>query len=112
MWRGGMAHLLRPLLRGRLPLGSRLAYLGVAVLANSVNAVLTYPLYRMGVFRTGGSWLAFFARFYVVCFCSLVFNLVGLPLPVGVGRAPVLLAQALLVLTAPLIKYQLTNFWA
>jgi putative flippase GtrA len=97
---------------GWLLWGGRVPYLALVVLANLVTAATTYPLYRRGVFRAGGPWLAGFLRFYLTCFGSLVFNLVGLPLLVELGRLPVLLAQAVLVVASPLINYQVNRRWA
>lgn len=90
----------------------RVTYLAVVLLANLVTAVTTYPIYRRVVFRTGGSWPAGFLRFYVTCFWSLVFTLVGMSLLVEVGRLPVLAAQAVLVVVAPVINYQVNRRWA
>jgi putative flippase GtrA len=96
---------------GWLLSGGRIPYLLMAVVANGVTAIVTYPLYRTVVFRAGGPWLAGFARFYVICFGSLVFNLVGLPALVEIGHLPVLLAQAILVVLVPLVNYQLNRYW-
>lgn len=96
---------------GWLLSGGRVPYLLMAVIANVVTAIVTYPLYRTVVFRAGGPWLAGFARFYVICFGSLVFTLVGLPALVEVGHLPVLLAQALLVVVVPLVNYQVNRYW-
>jgi putative flippase GtrA len=90
----------------------QLHYLAVPVLANLGCAIVTYPLQRRWVFNAKGPVLAGFAKFYVVCLWALVFTYAGLPLLVEVGRVPVLLAQALLIVTAPLINYQLSKFWA
>jgi putative flippase GtrA len=89
-----------------------LHYLVVPVLANLGCALVTYPLQRRWVFRAEGPALAGFLKFYVICLWALVFTYAGLPLLVEVARLPVLLAQALLIVTAPLINYQLSRFWA
>jgi putative flippase GtrA len=89
----------------------RVPYLALVLLANLVTAVTTYPLYRRGVFRSAGPWLPGFLRFYAVCFWSLVFNLVSLPLLVEVAHVPVLPAQAIVIVAAPLLNYQVNRFW-
>lgn len=96
---------------GWLLSGGRVPYVLMAVIANVVTAVVTYPLYRTVVFRAGGPWLVGFARFYVICFGSLVFTLVGLPALVEIGHLPVLLAQAILVIVVPLVNYQVNRYW-
>ena len=96
---------------GWLLLSDRLSYLSVAAAANLGNAVLTYPLYRAVVFRWTGSWFAGLLRFYVICLWSLLLSVVGLSLLVEIGRVPVLLAQAFVIVLTPLINYQLHRFW-
>ena len=96
---------------GWLLSGGQVPYLLMAVVANVVTAIVTYPLYRTVVFRTGGPWLAGFARFYIICFGSLAFTLVGLPTLVEVGHLPVLLAQAILIVVVPLVNYQVNRYW-
>lgn len=96
---------------GWLLSGEWVPYLLMAIVANVVTAVVTYPLYRIVVFRAGGPWLTGFARFYVICFGSLVVNLVGLPMLVEVGGVPVLLAQAVLIVVVPLVNFQLNKYW-
>lgn len=97
---------------GWLLLGPRVPYLLIAVVANAVNAVLTYPLYRRLVFRRSGPWLAGLVRFYVICLWSLFVTLAGLPLLVEFAGLHVLVAQALIIIGTPLINYQLHRFWA
>ncbi|HYN94417.1 MAG TPA: GtrA family protein [Pilimelia sp.] len=94
-----------------LPAG-RVPYLLVALAANVVTAVLTYPLYRRAVFRRTGPALAGFWRFYATCLWALAFTLAGLPLLVEVAGLPVLPAQALVIVAAPLLNYQIHRFWA
>ncbi|MEU7868203.1 hypothetical protein [Dactylosporangium sp. NPDC049140] len=53
-----------------------------------------------------------FARFYVICLWALVFMYVGLPLLVELAHVAVLPAQALLIVTAPLINYRPSKLWA
>ncbi|MGI5245974.1 GtrA family protein [Dactylosporangium sp. CA-139066] len=89
-----------------------LHYLAVPVLANLGCAIVTYPLQRRWVFQAKGPVLAGFLKFYVICLWALLFTYAGLPLLVELARVPVLVAQALLIVTAPLINYQLSRFWA
>lgn len=96
---------------GWLLLHGRVPYLAMVLVANVVTAVSTYPLYRRHVFASTGPWLRGFLRFYVVCFGSLVFNLVSLPLLVEVAHLPVLLAQAIVIVVTPLVNYQVNRCW-
>jgi len=89
-----------------------LHYLAIPVLANFGCALATYPLQRRWVFRSKGPVVAGFLRFYVICLWALVFTYAGLPLLVELAHVPVLLSQALLIVTAPLINYQLSKLWA
>jgi putative flippase GtrA len=86
-------------------------YLLMAVVANLVTAVVTFPLYRRGVFRYSGPRLPSFLRFYAVCLWSLGFNLVGLPLLIEVAGLPVLLAQLVVIVVVPLVNYQVNKHW-
>jgi putative flippase GtrA len=97
---------------GWLLLHGRIPYLAMAVIANLLTAVLTYPIYRVAVFRATGPWLAGFARFYAVFVWGLVFSLGGLPLLVEVVHMNVLIAQAIILVASPLINYQLHKLWA
>lgn len=87
-------------------------YLVMAVIANFLNGMLTYPLYRRVVFRTTGPWVPGFLRFYVVCLWALGFSFVGLPLLIELGHVPVLLAQAIIIVVSPIINYQMSKYWA
>jgi putative flippase GtrA len=89
----------------------RVPYLGMVLIANIATALSTYPLYRRGVFRATGPWWPGFLRFYAVCFWSLVFNLVSLPLLVEVVHLPVLVAQAIVIVVTPLVNYQVNRCW-
>jgi putative flippase GtrA len=89
-----------------------LHYLVVPVLANLGCALVTYPLQRRWVFQSKGPVLRGFLKFYVICLWALVFTYAGLPLLVELAGVPVLAAQAVLIVTAPLINYQLSKFWA
>jgi putative flippase GtrA len=106
----------------------RIPYLALATVANLVTAVVTYRLYREGVFRMGrsgedsnsrpddgprsGSGLGGFLRFYAICLWSLLVTLVGLPILVEVWKVPVLLAQALILVGSPALNYQVHRLWA
>ena len=96
---------------GWLLLAGRVPYLAMVLLANIATAVSTYPLYRRHVFGSTGPWLRGFLRFYAVCFGSLVFNLVSLPLLVEVAHLPVLPAQAIVIVVTPLVNYQVNRCW-
>jgi putative flippase GtrA len=96
---------------GWLLLHRHAPYLAMVLAANLVTAVSTYPLYRRHVFASTEPWLRGFLRFYVVCFGSLVFNLVGLPLLVEAARVPVLVAQAIVIVVTPLVNYQVNRCW-
>ena len=111
---GGVAALIYYLVfsGGWLLSAGRMPYLAMAVVANLVTAITTYPLYRRGVFRVTGPWLSGFLRFYVICLWSLAFGFVGLPLLIEVAGVPVLLAQAIVIVASPLINYQVNKFWA
>ena len=97
---------------GWLTLGRWIPYLAVSVLASTFTAVLTYPLYRCLVFRTGGSVLAGFLRFYVVCVWALLFAVAGLWFLVEVAGLNPLIAQAIVIMVGPLINYQAGRLWA
>lgn len=96
---------------GWLAFGGVIPYLVLAVLANAATAVLTYPLYRRGVWRVAGQGPRGFLRFYLVCLWALAFTLIGLPVLVEWVRLPVLLAQAIILVTGPLINYQMLRLW-
>lgn len=86
-------------------------YLVCAPLAHGATALLTYPLYRRGVWRVPPQGLRGFLRFYAVGLLALAIHLVGLPVLIEWVGLPVLLAQALIVILNPLINYQLLRFW-
>ncbi|MDP9791511.1 putative flippase GtrA [Catenuloplanes nepalensis] len=86
-------------------------YLLLAVLANAATAVLTYPVYRR-IFGGTGSRVAGLARFYLVSLGSLACSLGGLPLLVESAGLPVLPAQALIIVVAPLLTYHLHRGWS
>ncbi|MDR7278651.1 GtrA family protein [Catenuloplanes atrovinosus] len=96
---------------GWLLSGGRAPYLLLAVLANAATAVLTYPVYRR-IFGATGSRAAGLLRFYLVSLGSLACTLVGLPLLVERAGLPVLPAQALVIVAAPVITYQLHRGWS
>ncbi len=87
-------------------------YLAVSVVASTLTAIITYPVYRCVVFRTGGGVLAGFLRFYVVCLWAMVFAVGGLWTLVEVAGLHPLTAQAIVIALGPLINYQLGRLWA
>ncbi|WP_433211689.1 GtrA family protein [Dactylosporangium sp. CS-047395] len=89
-----------------------LHYLAIPILANFGCALATYPLQRRWVFQSSGPVVSGFLKFYVICLWALAFTYAGLPLLVELAGVPVLIAQAVLIVTAPLINYQLSKFWA
>lgn len=97
---------------GWLTVAERVPYLVMALIANVCTAILTYPLYYREVFRHTGPWLTGFLRFYATCLWALTYVLVGLPLLVEVVGMHVLIAQAIIIVTSPLINYQIHRFWA
>jgi putative flippase GtrA len=90
--------------------GGQVPYLVMAVVANLLCAVSTYPLYAR-VFHATSLSVVGFLRFYVLCLLSLSWSLVGLPLLVELGHVPVLLAVPIVIAAAPLLNYQLMKFW-
>jgi putative flippase GtrA len=97
---------------GWLTLSRWISYLLLAVLTGTFCAVVTYPVYRGLVFRTGGPVLAGFLRFYVLCMWSLLFGIGGLWILVELAGLHVLVAQAVMMLLGPLINYQAGRLWA
>ncbi|MET7419182.1 GtrA family protein [Dactylosporangium sp. NPDC005555] len=87
-------------------------YLVPTVIANFLCGVVTYPLQRYFVFQSKGPVLSGFFKFYLICLWALLFTWLGLPLLVEVFNVPVLIAQAILIVVAPLINYQLSKLWA
>ncbi|GAA1504065.1 hypothetical protein GCM10009827_016610 [Dactylosporangium maewongense] len=87
-------------------------YLVPTIIANFICAVCTYPLQRHFVFQSKGPIISGFLKFYVVCLWALAFTMLGLPLLVEVFHIPVLISQAILIVVAPLINYQLSKLWA
>jgi putative flippase GtrA len=92
-------------------LGGRVPYLLVAVVANLLTALITFRLYREGVFRAGRGGPRGFLRFYGTFCWGLVVTLVGLPLLVEALRIPVLPAQAAVLAVTPVVNYQLHRRW-
>ncbi|GAA3234773.1 GtrA family protein [Dactylosporangium siamense] len=87
-------------------------YLLLTIIANLVCAVVTFPLQRHFVFQSTGPVISGFLRFYVICLWALGFTLFGLPLLVEVCHVPVLIAQLVLIVAAPVVNYQLSKLWA
>jgi putative flippase GtrA len=96
---------------GWLLLSGRIPYLLMAIMANFSTAVVTYPMYRRGVFQYAGPWLSGFVRFYALGFGSMGWSFIGLPLLIEVGHVPVLLAQAMVLVLVPVLNYQVMKFW-
>ncbi|GAA2622787.1 hypothetical protein GCM10010399_62540 [Dactylosporangium fulvum] len=88
-----------------------LHYLVPTVIANFLCALVTYPLQRRFVFRSTGRVVSGFVRFYLVCLWALAYTFIGLPVLVELVHIPVLIAQAILIVTAPIINYQLSKLW-
>jgi putative flippase GtrA len=97
---------------GWLTAGHTWPYLLIATVASTLTALLTYPIYRIMVFRATGPVLTGFLRFYVVCLWALVFSLGGLWTLVEVAGLHPLLGQAIVITAGPLINYQLGRLWA
>jgi putative flippase GtrA len=97
---------------GWLTLSRWVPYLAVSAAASTLTAVITYPVYRCLVFRTGGGWVAGFLRFYVVCVWALLFAVGGLWFLVEVAGLDPLISQALVIVAGPLINYQAGRLWA
>ena len=97
---------------GWLALPRSIPYLLVSALASTITAILTYPIYRYLVFRTGGGVLAGFLRFYVVCVWAMLFAVTGLWFLVAVAGLNPLIAQAIVIMVGPLINYQAGRLWA
>jgi putative flippase GtrA len=97
---------------GWFTLAHRVPYLTVSVVASTLTAIITYPVYRCVVFRTGGGVLAGFLRFYVVCLWAMVFSVGGLWTMVEVAGLHPLAGQAIVIALGPLINYQLGRLWA
>lgn len=92
--------------------GDQLHYLIPTVIANFLCGVVTYPLQRHFVFQSKGPVIAGFLKFYMICLWALLFTWLSLPLLVEVFHVPVLIAQAILIVVAPVINYQLSKLWA
>lgn len=97
---------------GWLASGGRFPYLLLALLTGTFCAAVTYPVYRVLVFRSGGPVVAGFLRFYALCLWSLLFGMGGLWALVELAGLHVLLAQAVMMLLGPLINYQASRLWA
>lgn len=90
----------------------QLRYLVPTIIANFMCALVTFPLQRKFVFQSQGPIVRGFFKFYLICLWALLFTWLGLPLLVEVFGVPVLIAQAILIVVAPLINYQLSKLWA
>ncbi|RZU52566.1 putative flippase GtrA [Krasilnikovia cinnamomea] len=92
--------------------GRTVPYLVIAVAVSTICAVVTYPVYRLLVFRAADPLLSGFLRFYLLCLGSLGYTVIGLSSLVELAGLHVLLAQAIVVVTGPVINYQLSRLWA
>ena len=97
---------------GWLLLSHRIPYLLMVLIANVATAILTYPLYRTGVFQSTGPYLAGFLRFYTICFWNLVLAFIVLPLLVEVFHLHVLVSTAIMLVLVPVLNYQVAKLWA
>ncbi len=97
---------------GWLYLPKWLSYLAIAAVANLLTAVLIYPMYRHVVFHTKGPWFTGFLRFYVTAVWALAYALAGLPFLVEILDVHVLVASAIIIVSSPLINYQIHRLWA
>lgn len=77
--------------------GQRTHYLVVLLIAHVLSVLLAFVLYRILVFRVTGRILGDLWRFWSVYLVALAINLVALPLLVELGKLPVVLAQALVL---------------
>jgi putative flippase GtrA len=77
--------------------GDHVHYLVVLVAATVIAVLVAFAGYRTFVFRVRGDLVKDLARFSVVYAGALAVNLVTLPLLVEVAGAPILLAQAIVV---------------
>jgi putative flippase GtrA len=89
----------------------RVPYLLIVVLAGTVAALSTYPLYRFAVFGASIPFVAGFFKFYTVTLWGLAYNFAALPFLVEIVGINVLISQAIVICTGPLINYQLHRFW-
>ncbi len=97
---------------GWLTVSRWVPYPAVSVVASTLTAIITYPVYRCVVFRTGGGVLAGFLRFNVVCLWAMVLSVGGLWTQVEVAGLHPLAAQAIVIVLGPLINYQIGRLWA
>lgn len=77
----------------QLTFGDQVHYMVLLVVAWIVNVLEAYIAYRFLVFRVRGHFFRDLARFSLVYVGAFAFNLVALPIAVGVFGVPVLLAQ-------------------
>ena len=77
--------------------GDRVHYLVVLVAATIIAVLVAFAGYRTFVFRVRGNVLRDLGRFSLVYAVALAVNLAALPLLVEVFAAPILLAQAIVV---------------
>lgn len=96
---------------GWLTLSAHIPYLVMAVIANLLTAITSYPIYRVAVFQANGPWFSGFVRFYAVFVSGLIWSLVLLPPLVELLHIHVLISLALAVVLMPLVSYQVNKLW-
>lgn len=89
----------------------RIPYLLMAIIANGLTAVTSYPIYRVVVFGSNVGWISGFVRFYTVFVWGLIWSLLLLPPLVEWLHVPVLISLALAVVLMPLVSYQVNRLW-
>lgn len=94
-----------------MTLSNRIPYLVMAIIANLLTAVTSYPIYRKAVFQANGPWLSGFVKFYTVFVWGLIWSLLLLPPLVELLHIHVLISLALAVVLLPLVSYQVNRLW-
>ena len=85
-----------------ITVGATIPYLYLLLVAHVISVLEAYVLQRRFVFQVQGLWLRDLLRFWSVYLVALAINVVALPLLVEVVELPVLLAQALILMTMTL----------
>ncbi|GAA1805824.1 GtrA family protein [Planosporangium flavigriseum] len=94
-----------------LTVGNRVPYVALVLIANSMCALITFRMYRDGVFRADTALIPGFLRFYVLGLTSLVGSATIVPLLVEVARVPIAVAPIVYIAMQPLIFYPINKFW-
>ena len=71
--------------------------LGIAAVANVICITISFSMYKLFIFKGGGSWLTEYLRCYLVYGGNAVFGMVGLWFLVDVLGVSVWLAQAVVL---------------